>query len=113
MSMAENSQQFGSRGELVPKRINEVSTSALEGKISYLTNLVRQMAVNQVQNARVCGICSMSGHSTNMCPTLQEDNHQHVNAVGGYQNQPERRYDPYLNQYNPGWRDYLNFSYGN
>ena len=50
---------------------SEVSTSALEGKISNLTNLVRQMAVNQVQNARVCGICSMSGVSHH-APRKQE-----------------------------------------
>ena len=112
-SMAENSQQFDSRGESGPKRINEVSTSTIEDRLTDLTNLVRQMAVNQGQNARVCGICSMIGHTTDKCPTLQENDDQQANAIGGYQNQPQRRYDPYSNHYNPGWRDHPNFSYGN
>ena len=33
--------------------------------------------------------------------------------MGGYQNQ-QRKYDPYSNTYNPGWRrDHPNFNYGN
>ncbi|XP_044486330.1 uncharacterized protein LOC123211594 [Mangifera indica] len=39
----------------------------------------------------------------------EEDTHKDVNVVGGYQNQ--KRYDLYSNTYNPGWRDYPNFSY--
>src|ERR1044071_8260506 len=33
--------------------------------------------------------------------------HEEVNAVGGFQ--PRPRYDPYANQYTPGWRDHPNF----
>ncbi|KAK4380868.1 hypothetical protein Sango_3023800 [Sesamum angolense] len=36
-----------------------------------------------------------------------------VNAVGGFFGQPQRRYDPHSNFYNPGWRDHPNFSYKN
>ena len=61
---------------------------------------------------KACGIYSNIGHQTDMCPTLQEDTNEHVNAMGGYQNQ-QRKYDPYSNTYNPGWRDHPNFSYGN
>jgi len=65
------------------------------------------------QTVKVCGICSGSGHATDMCPALQEDESmQHVNAVGNY-GQPQHMYDPFSNTYNPGWRDHLNLSYGN
>lgn len=46
-----------------------------------------------------------------MCPTLQEDE-QLVNAIGGF-NRQQRKYDPFLNTYNPKWRDYPNLSYKN
>ena len=47
------------------------------------------------------------------CPTLQEDdNIQQTNAMENYQAQPQRRYDPYSNTYNPGWRYHSNLSYG-
>ncbi|KAL0319983.1 UNVERIFIED_CONTAM: hypothetical protein Sradi_5259800 [Sesamum radiatum] len=36
-----------------------------------------------------------------------------VNAVGGFPGQPQRRYAPHTNFYNPGWRDHPNFSYRN
>ena len=71
------------------------------------------MAVGQLQTAKACGICSLQGHPTDMCPTLQQDSTQEANAVGGFPGQPQRKYDPYSNHYNPGWRDHPNFSYGN
>lgn len=57
-----------------------------------------------------CGICLVVGHPTDMCPTLQEEQ---ANAVGGFLGQPRPRYDPYSNSYNEGWKDHLNFRYGN
>ncbi|XP_073120493.1 uncharacterized protein [Henckelia pumila] len=48
-----------------------------------------------------------------MCPTLQEDPTQQANAIGGFPGQPQHRYDPYSNTYNPRWRDHPNFSYKN
>ncbi|KAJ9130618.1 hypothetical protein P3X46_034306 [Hevea brasiliensis] len=112
-NMAANSQQFRMRMDHTPMKVNEVSTSNLEKQISDLTSLVRQLAVGKMQTVKVCGICSGSGHATDMCPTLQEDESmQHVNAVGNY-GQPQHRYDPYSNTYNPRWRDHPNLSYGN
>ncbi|KAJ9162867.1 hypothetical protein P3X46_022609 [Hevea brasiliensis] len=73
----------------------------------------QQLAVGNMQPIKACGICSGSGHATDMCPALQEDESmQHANAVGHY-GQPQCRYDPYSNTYNPGWRDHPNLSYGN
>ncbi|XP_024043137.1 uncharacterized protein LOC112099864 [Citrus clementina] len=52
------------------------------------------------------------GHSTDTCPTLQEEPVEQANAVGGFPGMPQRRYDPYTLTYNPGWKDHLNFSCG-
>ena len=112
-NMAANSQQFGTRLDLPSQHVNEVNISSLEQQIAGLTSLVRQMAVGNVQTAKVCGICSIAGHSTDICPTLQEEPIEQVNAAGGFPGQPQRKYDPYANTYNPGWRDHPNLSYGN
>jgi hypothetical protein len=112
-NMAANSQQFGSRLDLPSKHVNEVNISSLEQQIASLTSLVRQMAVGNVQTAKACGICLVVGHPTDMCPTLQEEPIEQVNAAGGFPGQPQRKYDPYSSTYNPGWRDHPNLSYGN
>ena len=111
-TMAANAQQFGFRRETSSKRINEVSVSNIEQQISNLTSLVQQMAMGKSQQAKVCGICAASHHSTDMCPTLQGDSQECANAVGGFPGPPQRKYDPYSSTYNPGWRDHPNFSYG-
>ena len=69
-NMAANSQQFGTRLDLPSQHVNEVNISSLEQQIAGLTSLVRQMAVGNVQTAKVCGICSIAGHSIDICPTL-------------------------------------------
>ncbi|XP_024036967.1 uncharacterized protein LOC112096956 [Citrus clementina] len=84
-NMAANAQQFSSRQELTSRKVNEVKT---------------------------CGICYNMGHSTDMCPTLQEEPIEQANAVGGFPGMPQRRYDPYAQTYNLGWKDHPNFSYG-
>ncbi|KAK8708712.1 hypothetical protein V6N13_059749 [Hibiscus sabdariffa] len=53
--------------------------------------------------ARACGICTMTDHPTDCCPTLQEEI---VNAVGNFPGPPQRPYNPHSNTYNPGWRDH-------
>ncbi|KAL0281993.1 UNVERIFIED_CONTAM: hypothetical protein Sangu_2977700 [Sesamum angustifolium] len=67
----------------------------------------------QRQETIVCEICSNIGHPTDACPSLQGGVMPNVNAVGGFSGQPQRRYDPHSNFYNPGWRDHPNFSYRN
>ena len=111
-NMAANTQQFGTRTNNSARNVSEVSTQSLQNQISDLTSLVRQIAVGNMQ-VKVCGICSAQGHMTDMCPTLQEDYSENVNAIGGFPGQPQRKYDPFSNTYNPGWRDHPNFSYGN
>ncbi|XP_024043347.1 uncharacterized protein LOC112100011 [Citrus clementina] len=58
------------------------------------------------------GICFNMGHSTDICSILQEEPVEQANAVGGFPGMPQRRYDPYAQTYNPGWKDHPNFSYG-
>ncbi|KAL0324590.1 UNVERIFIED_CONTAM: Retrovirus-related Pol polyprotein from transposon opus [Sesamum calycinum] len=111
-TMAENYRQYGYHGQRCSK-VNEVSTNDLAEKLSELTVFVHQLAAGQRQETIVCGICSKIGHPTDACPSLQEGVMPNVNAVGGFFGQPQRRYDPNSNFYNPGWRDHPNFSYRN
>ncbi|KAH9768606.1 hypothetical protein KPL71_011668 [Citrus sinensis] len=104
---------FNTRNDLLPppKRVNEVSTTSLEKQVSNLTSLVQQLALGQ--QMKPCGVCSMVGHATDMCPAIQEGSHEQANAVERFLGQPRQRYDPYSNFYNEGWKDHPNFRYGN
>lgn len=66
-----------------------------------------------MQQAAKCGLCSIVGHPTDMCPSLQEGSFEQANVVAGFQGQHgfQRKYDPFYNTYNPEWRDHPNFSY--
>ena len=112
-NMVANSQQFGTRLDPPSKYVNEVNISSLEQKIGSLTSLIRQMDVGNMQMVKACGICSVVGHPTDMCPTLQEEPIKQVNVAGGFPRQLQRKNDPYSSTYNPGWRDHPNLSYGN
>ena len=113
-NMAANSKQFGTRGDFANKRVNEISISNLENKVNDLTSLVRSLACGNVQQVKVCSICSLQGHASDMCPTMQEDYIEQANAVdGAFNGQPQRKYDPFSHTYNPGWRDHPNLRYGN
>ncbi|RDY01467.1 hypothetical protein CR513_15196, partial [Mucuna pruriens] len=76
--------------------IGAVDNLRLENQLTELTSLVRKLAVGQhqpVMAVRVCGICSSMEHPTDLCPTLQETESNHlesVGSIGGYQygNQP-------------------------
>ena len=49
----------------------------------------------------------MIGHPIIMCPTLQSDNAEEANALGGFLGQP------LSNTYNSSWKNHPNMSYGN
>ena len=90
------------------------SHSELEQKVDSLTEMIKSMVVNTSTPSimkKVCGICTSPMHPTDACPTLQEDMEQ-VNAVGFHNQGFQRKYDPFSNTYNPGWRDHPNFRYG-
>ncbi|XP_073136625.1 uncharacterized protein [Henckelia pumila] len=102
-NMAANSQQFGTnRNDHAPRKNNEVNVSSLEKQLIELTSLVRQMTAGNGQAAKACGICASVGHATDMCPTLQEESVEEVNASVGFPGPPQWMYDPYSNTYNPG-----------
>ncbi|RDY14186.1 hypothetical protein CR513_00775, partial [Mucuna pruriens] len=78
----------------MPRMVNEVSSIdnlRMENQLTELTSLVRQLVVGQHQSsaaAKVCGICTLVEHPTDMCPTLQETEKDHpksVGTIGGYQ----------------------------
>ena len=105
--MAQNTQQFGTR-EPQFKKVNELSSGpSVETQLSQITAMLKKLVTGGVQKAGACGICCLEGHATNACPTLQWGD---VNAM--FSNQGQRKYDPYSNTYNEGWRDHLNLRYG-
>ncbi|KAL0378595.1 UNVERIFIED_CONTAM: hypothetical protein Sradi_3165000 [Sesamum radiatum] len=112
-TMAKNYRQYGYHTKRGVSMVNEISTNDLADKLSELTIFVHQMAAGQRQEVTVCGICSNLGHPTDACPLQQEGTMPNVNAVGGFPGQPQRRYDPHSNFYNPRWRAHPNFSYKN
>ncbi|RDX83945.1 hypothetical protein CR513_35084, partial [Mucuna pruriens] len=86
-NMTNNTQQFGIRGAGPSRMVNEVGAIdnlRLEKQLTKLTSLVRQLAVGQHQPsmaAIVCGICTSMEHPTDMCPTLQETESNHLESL--------------------------------
>ncbi len=83
-NMSLNSQQFSTRNNAVnqTKGVNEIQPSSssfkafetrIDARIDELTSLVKQLAVNKPQTAKVCGICTSPEHPTDTCPILQDD----------------------------------------
>nr|XP_027090526.1 uncharacterized protein LOC113711567 [Coffea arabica] len=109
--MAENSQQFSTREDVPIRRVNEIETPSVQQQLNELTAFVRQQAVRNASQARVCGICTGIGHSADMCPMIQEETEEQVN-MADHAPAARKQYDPYSSTYNPGWRDHPNLSYG-
>ncbi|KAK8607767.1 hypothetical protein V6N13_046374 [Hibiscus sabdariffa] len=87
--------------------VHEVSTVSVENKLDQLTNVVNSLVTGKGHSVKACGICTMTDHPTDYCPSLQDEN---VNAVGNFPGPPQRPYNPYSSIYNPGWRDHPNLS---
>ena len=58
-NMAANSKQFGTRRDFPSKRVNEVSISNLKNKVNDLTCLIHSLASGNVQQVKICSICSL------------------------------------------------------
>ena len=100
-TLADDSRQYNSRTNR--KSVAEMGRVD-QDEFALLKEEVRRLKLKGTpQQAEACEICHDELHPTDACPTL----HEEVNAVGGFQSRP--RYDPYANQYNPGWRDHPNF----
>jgi len=89
------------------QRVNKVVHSNIETKLLEQISLIRQVSLGLVRQVKVRGICSFPDHPTNRCPQLQDDDMPQVNVMGGFKSQ-QRRYDPFSNQYNLGWKDHPN-----
>lgn len=92
------------------RKVNKENSLSVEQQISKLTSLVCQLTIGSVQQKMVCGIYTNTGHPTDMCSILQDENNEQ-NMAGNVPT-PRRQSDPFSNSYNPGWRDHPNFSYG-
>ncbi|KAL0388977.1 UNVERIFIED_CONTAM: hypothetical protein Scaly_0254800 [Sesamum calycinum] len=103
---------FRTRYDDPPRKSNEVSIAAFDDRLNELTSPVKKIAVGRTQHVKACGICTLTGHATDMCPTLQESLTEHVEAIGEFFGQQQRRYDPFSNTYNPRWKNHPNLSYG-
>ena len=69
-NMAANSQQFGDKHETPIRRVNEVGiNSDIQQQLATLTSLVQTMAMRD-NLPRPCGVYSIVGHMTDMCPSL-------------------------------------------
>uniref|UniRef100_A0A803LJ15 Uncharacterized protein n=1 Tax=Chenopodium quinoa TaxID=63459 RepID=A0A803LJ15_CHEQI len=112
--LEKNTKQFSTRNDV--KSVNEIDISGIHNQlqensqqIATLTTLVSKIASNE-SKSRVCGVCSDFSHATDECPTLQSED---VNALGGFSGQKNRKYDPFSQTYNEGWKDHPNLRYGN
>ena len=81
--VAANTQQFGSRQDHPIKRVNEVGINSIEQRLDNLTSLMQKFVAGNQQQMKYCGICSDFDHPTDMCPTLQDE--EHLNAIQGHQ----------------------------
>ena len=112
-NMATNLQQFGDRHDWPNRRVNEVGVnSEIQQQLATLTSLVKTMTMRDNQS-RLCGVCSMVGHMSDMCSNLNEGiDYEQVNALGEYQGQQNFQGAPrYRNE--PYWLNHPNFSYAN
>ncbi|KAL7606944.1 uncharacterized protein LOC111892382 [Lactuca sativa] len=111
-TISQNQRNFGTRNKIKrnsPQVVGEVSnTQHLESRLLDLTNVLSQMVVGSGQQLMVCGICTMTGHYTNKCPTLGSES-EDFNAMRGYQGQ--QRPMGFQNTYNPNWRNNPNNPY--
>ncbi|VFQ86442.1 unnamed protein product [Cuscuta campestris] len=116
----QNTQQFGLRMN-EPKKETE-SLAALTDQIANLTKVMGQMVSVGGIKKSVCSVCSLEGHTSEVCPSFQNqmfsapafhsENFQNCKVKAAFNNQGQRRYDPYSNSYNEGWRDHPNLRYG-
>ncbi|XP_074282554.1 uncharacterized protein LOC141607094 [Silene latifolia] len=109
--LAESSRDFARK--YVKRGVNSVgssSSSHLEEKVDSLTTLFKEMMTGQ-KMAMICGICSTGGHPSEHCPLMQEGSQEEVNGV--WESIPQKKWDPYSNTYNEGWKAHPNFRWGN
>ncbi|XWS37552.1 hypothetical protein CRYUN_Cryun19dG0053500 [Craigia yunnanensis] len=118
--MATNSLQFRVRQE--PIFVNKVISPNIEQQITNFTQCVQTLATSVTSLVQPYGSCSLQGHATDLCPSLQDGTSEQANALG-YQlgplpfNKPQElfrpTFNPFASIYNPGWEHHLNVSHEN
>jgi len=104
---AQTTQQFRTR-ESQFRKVNELSLGpSVETQLSYITAMLNELVTGGVLKVVVCGICCLEGHATNAWPAFQGSD---VNAM--FSKQGKKKYDPYSNTSNEGWKDHPNLRYG-
>ncbi|XP_052483050.1 uncharacterized protein LOC128036182 [Gossypium raimondii] len=110
-TMEANSKQYRPNSEPT-RRVNGVNVSSLEDKLDKLTNIVQSMLTKKKNLTQLCGICITSEHPMDLCPILNDNSTEHVDAIGGFSGPLQRRYDHFSNTYNLEWKDHPNLYYG-
>ncbi|KAL4271433.1 hypothetical protein GQ457_13G001700 [Hibiscus cannabinus] len=85
------------------QRVHEVNHVYWVKKFEQFTDMVAYMLADKKQSFRPCGICTLTDHPTDDCPSLHEEQ---VYGVGNFPGPPQMPYDPYGNTYNSGWQDH-------
>jgi len=87
----------------------------LSSKVGAMSQKLELLNVNSVSSTNPfpsCDVCGSVDHLTVYCqvgsPFTQDVSNQ-VNYVNNYHPRPTN--DPFFGAYNPGWRNYPNFSY--
>ncbi|XVF87630.1 hypothetical protein PTKIN_Ptkin18bG0135500 [Pterospermum kingtungense] len=89
----------------------------LNGRVASLARKIEAMEmkkekeIKSVQNDEICSICEAIGHSTSTCPNIlvfKEVFHEQVNVMNNFKKPFS---SPFLDTYNPGWRNHPNFSW--
>ncbi|KAL0440147.1 UNVERIFIED_CONTAM: Retrovirus-related Pol polyprotein from transposon.6 [Sesamum latifolium] len=108
-TMAANNQQFGTRNDNPPKKVNEVSTS-IDERLDELTSLVKKFVIGGPQQVKACGICTSPDISPMLAPPFMRN--QPSMPMPSVDFSGNNGYDPFSNTYNPGG-DHPNLRYGN
>ncbi|KAK9724153.1 hypothetical protein RND81_05G052200 [Saponaria officinalis] len=115
-NMALNTQQFSTRRDV--SEVSAISDSDFISvknqmqenaqQIATLTTLISKLAAEKSRES-VCGVNSERLIANDVGQSkLFED----VNGIEGFNNQSYRKYSPYSNTYNEGWKDHPNLRYG-
>ncbi|KAL4597574.1 hypothetical protein ACB092_11G000200 [Castanea dentata] len=112
--LASNNYQWPTE-RAMPRKIAGVleldSITSLAAQMATLSQQLGKMNVNAIQTNVVCDHCS-GNHSSADCQVgnpFAQSSYGQANYVSNYQCQN----NPYLNTYNPGWRNHPNFSWSN
>ena len=87
----------------------------LQAKFAFLARKVEALEFRKSGQLKfiqdiVCQIYETNAHSTNDClrPSFKECLHEQANVLNSFQ---RPNHNPFLQTYNPSWRDHLNFSW--